>query len=335
MPWLMTAVDSGPKNTLLPLTSFPEFRWAENLNQVKTIDQWAREIENTKADGVIVGTSCSELGAIQESNFRIAATKIGCSTTVIEDYPGNYRHIQSATTQLLLVESDSVKKISKESLGIYAPVIEVGSTLRYDPFRVGMEKARISYKQNLESFQDSCRLMWIGQPETYDALSTLDRLLPDIVRLGAKLIFKAHPRDRGYFNGAYSELLSSDEVDVIDISNLSFEKCIALAPCAVVTQFSSMAVEMGFFGIPSVHVLYPDIGGSRLQDMTGYSTPPLCMAGGSTVIKDMDKQYELLEKVLFDSVYRKSLIEHFDHYFQNSKPVAEGVAAVIDHRAKS
>jgi len=82
-----------------------------------------------------------------------------------------------------------------------------------------------------------------------------------------------------------------------------------------VTQFSSMAIEAGFYGIPSVNFLYPDIGGRRLLEKKGFTVTPWCVSGAAILIDELSNQEEIFSSSLFDENARRNTMEMFDKYF--------------------
>ena len=127
--------------------------------------------------------------------------------------------------------------------------------------------------------QDALEVLWAGQPEAGDCAETLRRITPSIVSLGATVLLKAHPRDQSYATGIYTTLLRDSGIHCKDITQLDVAQSLALAPMLIITQFSSVAVEAGFYGIPALHLIYDDVGGARLLRRKGYAVPPYCLGG--------------------------------------------------------
>ena len=93
-------------------------------------------------------------------------------------------------------------------------------------------------------------VLWAGQPETDDALATLEALLPGAAPRTASSFasrrIRATPVTRGPLSRAsgearvFEDVTASHRLDALDA-----------APALVVTQFSSLAIEAGFYGIPA------------------------------------------------------------------------------------
>ena len=88
-----------------------------------------------------------------------------------------------------------------------------------------------------------------------------------------------------------------------------------LAPRLVVTQFSSTAIEAGFFGIPSLNVLLPDAGGARLLEKKGYRVPPHCIQGAAGHVTHCNELADALYRLIEDKNAREYLMRCFDVYF--------------------
>ena len=328
MKWLLVAIDHGPSQTLEPLAASPDFYKFEYSDFNVLTCNWSGYLQNNFVDGVIVGTSRSDLGFKCESDCRVAATKLCLPIVVIEDFPGNYQTVGGANTDLLFIEDISLKDSLYGEAGFD---ILAGSTIRYDPLRRIVHEIRKKYYSSLANSNARKKILWIGQPETEECLRTLSNLMPDLVALGCDLMFKAHPRDIGYQQGDYQDLLDGCGLSVVDVTEYSVDASLALAPNFVVTQFSSVAVEASFYGIPSCYVLYPEVGGKLLFEMCGYTIPPICQSGGSVLIDCCDDQKEILEKILFDCEYRGEIIEKFDVYYETFDLVANSVLKNIDN----
>jgi hypothetical protein len=146
--------------------------------------------------------------------------------------------------------------------------------MRYDDLRSRLHSLRSP------SAEFANAVLWIGQPETEDSLTTLRRLVAALSGHGVRVWLRAHPRDPGHGRGAYTGL------GLEDVSWLPLEECLARRPRLAVTQFSSAAIEAGFWGIPSLNVLFPDAGGRTLAAKKGYSIPPWCEEGAAFLISD-------------------------------------------------
>jgi hypothetical protein len=314
--WGLFAIDSGPRQTLQALTVDSSFKW---INPCFDRSFLQDDFLFSDINGIVVGTSRSELGLSLESQCRIIAKKLGLPLVAIEDYPGNYQEVPFGQVDLMIVESNLAELAVVQKFGFNSPKISVGASLRFDHLRNNNK----SYQLTLPKRGDG--LLWLGQPETQDALTSLSRLLPQVEKLGMRFLFRAHPRDVGYKLGSYAQFFSKYSEIVHDVSDIETSALLTLNPCLTLTHFSSMAIELAFYGIPSVHLLFPDAGGATLSEINGYRVPHICSAGGSIAIFSEQDLMSLLPAIIFDLPTRDSVMRCFDNYFETKKPQLEKV----------
>jgi len=300
------AMDGGPKATLRSLRQQLPGGW------IKHPEDFPAVLASEKIGLLFCGTSDATAGRDVEARARLFARKQGIPCVVIEDFPGNYPAVQGGEPRLLIVDSEFAARLAcaKEA----ALRVEVVPAVRYDPLR-----RRLAELRAVQSSEDA--VLWIGQPETADSLETLRRLLAPLAALQCRVWLRAHPRDEGYSRGAYADL------GLEDVTSRPLEECLARRPRLVITQFSSVAIEAGFWGIPALNVLFADVGGRTLAAKKGYSVPPWCEAGAAFAIlqpRDVDR---VLDRALGSTEARRRVIEAFDHYFQVH---AEGAPKVIN-----
>jgi hypothetical protein len=314
------AVDDGPRASCAPLLSVPGFGALDG--------QHPRLRENLAASGsttLICGTSDSEEGRAIEAAARRAAREMRIRLVVLEDYPGNYSALAGGEADLLIVESEGAAQLHRARLGPRCPLTWICAAPRYDEYRRDAMRLRARYARRDPAARG---ILWAGQPETADALATLRRIGPALAPLGAELLFRAHPRDSGYREGAYEGLLAEIGIPVRDMTAHPLEACFARSPELVLTQFSSVAAEAGFQGIPSVHVLYADIGAKTLRAKKGYDAPPGCEAGASFLLRDPGGEAQMLEKAIADPRARAEVLSAFDRYYSTSR---ETLGALLAH----
>jgi hypothetical protein len=315
--WGLFAFDSGPRQTLQALTLQSSFKW---INTCRDISFLHDDLLFSSISGIVVGTSRSELGLSLESQCRVIAKKLGMPLVAIEDYPGNYLEVPFGQVDLVIVESNLAELAVVKKFGLNSAEISIGASIRYDHLRNNK-----SYELYLPKRGDG--LLWLGQPETKDALTSLSRLLPHVEKLGMRLLFRAHPRDVGYKLGNYAQLFSEYSEIVHDVSDIEKSALLSLNPCLTLTHFSSMAIELAFYGIPSVHVLFPDAGGATLSKINGYRVPYICSVGGSIAIFSEQDLIDLLPEIIFDLPTRVSVMQCFNNYFETKKIQLEKVVA--------
>jgi len=269
---------------------------------------------------LIVGTSDSARGRRVETAARRAAVQLKMPLAAIEDFPGNYFAVPDGDAGLVVVESEFARALNAGKFGARCPPIAIVPPARYDPYRARHSQLRRAtatrWKQNAAAGRF---VLWAGQPETADALCTLRALMPVLAEMKLEALFKAHPRDAGYREGVYPPLFAEFAVPYRDITPLPVEDALALAPRLVITQFSSVAIEAGFYGIPSLHVLLANAGGARLAQKKGYAIPPLCLAQGAACVTEETMLSTMLPRALRDEEFRAKLIGCFDDYFRTAE----------------
>jgi len=318
------AVDGGAREALAVLAGRPGFEWAKVTASEIGI-RWSEHISERRPDAVVVGTSRSEFGARQETEFRQAAKLAGVTVVVIEDYPGNYQDVEQGAADLLVVESELAASQARARLGVCCPEMILGASLRYDGYRVdafGLREVCVGMPPP--------RVLWIGQPETDDDLFTLSVMLPFLSELGIELLFRAHPRDVGYVRGDYRRLFEGQGCVIRNVSSYDISAVLKLRPCLSLTQFSSFAIELGFFGVPMLHVLFPEAGQKRLRSLAGYGVPLVCQAGGSDVITAAKEIDQKLRQSLFNDELRRYRMQCFRAYYDAETSQASRVAINIE-----
>ncbi len=308
---MLVGVDVGPQQTLesLQLGNLAQIGLVNN--DCQRLEYWAQLIRDCRADAVVLGTSTSERGIEIERACLHAAFDLHFPTIVIEDMPGNYRHLRQIMPDLLVVESSrAANHIQQYTDGLCTTAIISGGSVRFDSLRL-----QVNQRRRLEINNLSRRVVWIGQPETKANLISLGLLLPHISRMGLELLFKAHPRDDGYSSGEYRKLFSSYKNKVVDVSGCNIVEILTYQPSLTLTHFSSLAIELAFLGVPCCNVLFPESGGKVFTQMTGLKQPFLCEVSGSGNITNVDSIECQLKRYLFDEKERGAQMTRFDEYY--------------------
>lgn len=327
---IFIGVDAGPCETLEPIAQC----WGATLETgfSDSTEFWIARLERVGAALMVTGTSDSANGRAIEASARIAARCSGLPLAVIEDYPGNYVAVDGGEPDLLLVESDVAIKLVLNRLGRRCPRVMAISPARYDAMRMSSALARQATRARWLAHRTSSEpaaLLWIGQPETEDALATLAELLPMLQVGGWRLLFRAHPRDTGYAVGAYAVIARALGSRFVDVTSYSGKDTFALAPRLALTQFSSMVVEAGFHGIPSICILFPGAGLDRLYEKYGYCVPLACATGAVELCAAPAQLSAQLRQMVEDERVRDDLLVRFDVYFQvDTITAATSVAAL-------
>lgn len=320
---LGVAADAGARAAIAALEHWDAFAWAED-GPGDNVQAWQSVFGRGQWRMLLSGASDSVAGRAIESAARTAATAAGLRIVIIEDLPGNYFAVAGSRVDLLVVESDEAARLARQRWGAACPAVEVFPSVRYDGHRRRLAKLRAAHARQADR---APAILWAGQPETADCLRTLAALAPAVRATGATMLFKAHPRDRGYLGGAYPQALSDLGLGFSDVTALSVLEAMGLAPRLVVTQFSSVAVEAGFFGVPALHVLLPEAGGARLREKKGYDVPPWCSAGAAFFANNPVNIKELIHSALYDEGQRRNIIARFDMYFSSSAEVLPALIA--------
>ena len=330
--FLFLAVDDGPRGTLSPLAAACGRTLEDAAPESAARERhWQELLQNCSASLLIVGTSDSARGRSVESAARRAAVHGRVPIAAIEDFPGNYYDLPDGPAGLVAVESEFCRALSAGKFGARCPQIVVIPPARYDPYRMRHAELRRAtaarWKQDAGTGEF---VLWAGQPETSDAVCTLTALMPALAAVNATVLFKAHPRDAGYRDGVYPKLFDDAGVPFRDITPQSVEGALALAPRLVLTQFSSVAIEAGFYGVPSLHVLLANAGGTRPQQEKGSPVPPLCLAGGAAHVTEETMIATMLYNALRDEKFRIGLIRCFDDYFETVEPTTPQLVKCLD-----
>ncbi len=298
MERIYVAVDAGPQQTMAAIAGKSEI-FSQECN-------W-QDVLNDKNIAVI-GTSTSLLGRSIEFNARIQATALGVPVVCIEDFPGNYVDCPDSSTSLLIVENELSLNIYKERLSLIPP-IEIIPAIRYEPLRrvdINMVASVLPY-----------RVLWAGQPETDNCLMTLEWLVDVLRDLPVKLLFRAHPRDEGYKQGKYAAVLRA--IDSQDVTQFSLDELLSGSVDLVATQFSSVAIEAGFYGVPSICLLFENAGGALMRARTGMSMPPACAYGAAFVVTEYNQGHRVLA-ALANTSERMAVIDKFKNVYAVNTP---------------
>lgn len=301
------ACEGGPRAALKPIAKeLSGSLLSTDSHSCESEAHWEAILQTQSPAILFVGTSDSIRGTRIEAAARRSAVRLGIPCVCVEDFPGNYRGIAGCREALLVADGDfSLDLARRRDSQSFSNGIAL-SGLRYDPLRLDGAVMPASVVGPA---------LWVGQPETDLSLATLQRILPVLQDSGFDLLFRAHPRDPGYGTGAYSKVLADGGVNVEDVTGLGWGDCLHKLPSLVLTQYSSLAVEAGFYGIPSVNVLYSDLGERHLIATKGYAAPPWCEAGAALLIRDQGAESRVLESAR-DPVVRTDILAAFANFFR-------------------
>ena len=327
---LFVAVDGGPREALAPVSAYLSLPLSDtDSSAAETQAHWQSVIAREKPQVLVTGTSDSARGRRIESAARRAANPAAIPVAAIEDFPGNYDDVSNGAASLVIVESAAARDICVRKHASAASRVEVVPSPRYDRYREERSALRAKTRAGLRD--DRARVLWAGQPESDDCLRTLEAVLPVLRTHAVEFLFKAHPRDPGYTSGEYRALIDTAGVHHRDITEWSVEAALETAPHLVITQFSSVAIDAGFYGIPSLWILLSGAGGDRLKEKKGYAVPPVCHAGGAAYVTDRAALDALFGRVLETNAFRMNLIDRFDDYFKVRERGTPNVVSKLMH----
>jgi len=300
---------------------------SEVIQKSGTIGQF---LKKHAVQAIIAGTS----DGLPEDNIEeqavVAARAKGIPLFVIEDFPGNYRHRPSAKLDGLFVE-DETQREWHASCGVPRDRIYCASNPRYDGLRrVDRDTLRDKTRASLQIGKQRV-ILWAGQPDEARSYEALERLLPSLAQKEVALLFKAHPRDRLYREGAYKSLLSSMGW-YRDVTSEPETIGLCCAADLVVTQFSSVGVEAGYLGTPALYVLFDDLGKAYLRRHKGYDIVPWVERGCAFVMDSKSEMDDVIETALFNDEARARVRKNFSRWY-GTKPLGAQAVRTIIHRA--
>lgn len=289
-------------------------------SSILTRREWRDQLLSEGIRLLVCGTSGSEAGSMAERDARLAAKDAGIELVCVEDFPGNYIHWDGAAADWLIVESE-FSIVVYRSRGGHLPRMVVIPPVRYDHLRGGARETAMSC--------GVATILWAGQPETDDAIATLGWLLDVLHGHQFRLLFRAHPRDPGRKAGQYNSLLRGTGVTWEDVTDeplsATFHRHIDLT----VSQFSSVAIEGGFHGVPALFVLLPEAGAGTLKRMKGYSVPSVCEDGAGFLVTERS-QSAVLNVALYDQAEREQVMTRFRKVLSTDQPSLPLAAALLD-----
>ena len=349
--FVFTAVHFGPYQSLLPLEAVLEPRAAVYV--VEGISKAHRKLKGeplldvsdlgTKYGGadsflaalrpaaVVRGVSEGVEGDDAEALLAEAARARSVPVFAVEDFPGNFWPRPEERLDALFVEDESARALHA-SRGVPSAKVYVTGNPRYDALRRVDRAARRAETRQALGLQEETAVLWVGQPDAGDSAATLERLLPDLKRLGVTLLFRAHPRDAGYRTGRYDQLFASSGMRVLDVTSAGDVVGLCCASDLVATQFSSVAVEAGYLGTPAVFAVFEDLGGRYLRTHKGYAVPPWCENNCAFLIDDVKIALPVVDRALHDAGTRRVVLENFSRRYTMKPDSAPAIAAVIRER---
>jgi hypothetical protein len=314
--WVGVGYDRGPSqviNLISSQTSCSQLSF--NSNQNKSIEYFADYINERGYLGLVCGTSLSDSGSQVELNIKKAFNLLGLPVVCIEDFPGNFRSINGCDVDLLILESGFSKNIYEGRYTIL-PEIIICPSIRYDHLR----QQNCEPKQFIKDKKSLNSVLWVGQPEFDSNLYTLKTLIPVLKKLSVTLLFKAHPGDMDYTKGSYAKYFDEIGLHWVDVTNSKVDSNLFKQCNLIITQFSSLAIEAGFHGVPSLNVLFENAGKKLLLERTGSLTTNSISHGASFVIwEEYDGMFEYIRMCLTDLNARENVLLNFNHLYDTQR----------------
>ena len=317
----------GPAKEARRATGQAYWELSEVVQRSGTIERF---LKKEAVQAIIAGTSDGLPEGNIEEQAAVAAREKGIPLFVIEDFPGNYRHRPSARLDGLFVE-DETQREWHVSYGVPRDRIHCISNPRYDSLRgVDRDTLRDKTRASLQVVKRRV-VLWAGQPDEARSYEALERLLPVLTRQEMALLFKAHPRDRLYREGAYESLLSGLAL-CRDVTSEPEMISLCCAADLVVTEFSSVGVEAGYLDTPALYVLFDDLGKAYLRRHKGYDIVPWVKRGCAFVMDSKSEMDDVIATALFNDEARARVRKNFSRWY-GTRPLGAQAVRTIIHRA--
>lgn len=356
-PFLLVAQHAGPYLSIEPLG--PEFgetqtaflvdgaareqRVRNNLPYIdgsQVIDKWGgfeRLLVEGKVEAIIRSTSETSTPDSVEVLASRAAASLGIPVFVVEDFPGNYQPLLEEPLSGLFVEDESMVEFH-QSKGVEQNKIFSTRNPRYARLqKVDREPVRVSTRDAL-GLGDEPIILWAGQPDGDNSYLTLQRLLGNYPKAAPTLLFRAHPRDQAYHDCKYESLIAAGPAKIIDVSDWPDNLALCCASDLVVTQFSSVAVEASYLGVPALFVLFEYLGRKSFKELKGYGQPVWCVEGCSFLIEREEEISKTMNSAIFNEDARSIVKTNFQRRFgsqnNSAKLIAERIKAMVNESSR-
>jgi len=301
--WFGVAGDLGPSQLIdffVANTSCKKILF--NPSEIESVEFWTHYLKNNNAMGLICGTSQSIIGFKWESTLRKAANTLGLTVICMEDFPGNYNEIGTAKTDILIIEDEFSLRLYHYKLK-EIPKSILCPSLRYDVLRCDVIEKPIFNSERL-------KVLWIGQPEFEFNIKSLLHIIAEIKNLSITLLFRAHPSDVEYKNGLYIKFFEDNNLTWQDVTLEKIDSNLFNNVSLLITQFSSVSILAGFYGVPSLHLLFKDVGEKLLLERTGSADLMQVFYNAAFYMKDHRKM-NYLHSCIFDSAQREIILSNF------------------------
>lgn len=310
-----------------------------NLDSVK--QEWGsleQFLAQTGVQAVIRSTSEDVVETNVEAMASAAAQRLGIAVFVVEDFPGNHWPNPQERLDGLFIEDTSLAELHR-SRGVDPEVIHATGNPRYDDLAKIDHSAKRRTVRSALDLAGQQVMLWAGQPDGDNSYLALERLLGHYRGREATILFRAHPRDGLYLSGKYDKLLCNPALTIRDVSSYPDVLDLYCASDLVATQFSSAAVEASHLGVPSLFVLFEDLGRQYLDTHKGYSLPPWCRDGCSFLIEEESDIQSVMEQALWDDSHRMMIQANFQQRFgtrgQGNTTISSNISKIILKRIRN
>jgi hypothetical protein len=282
-------------------------------------EAWLRRL---RPDALVRGTS--ELADARNPEVRLAraARRLGIPVFAVEDFPGNYGGDPRALTGLF-VEDEGVRR-HHVSRGHDPRRVRAVGTLRTASAALSSGLTRAEARRRYGLLAGERVVLWAGQPDARACAGTLSALGAALDAETDAVLYRAHPRAR------VAPPLRLRRARVVDVSREADAAAAVRASDAVVTQFSSLALEAGALGVPGVFVLLPRWGRRYLRRRTGLDDLPWTKAGAAFSIRRTTDARAVLRRAVGDRKARTGALKRWRALSRRGAGAASAVAAVIE-----
>ncbi len=256
-----------------------------------------------------------------ETRLSTAAAKAGLPVYAIEDYPGNYTPDQPRADGLF-VEFPSAKALHLRR-GLRPSSVHVTGNPRYACVQSPPTRAERTALRARLGIGDEPAVLWAGQPNRMGNAGTLKALLPHLRKHRATLLYRSHPYTP-------ADAVRTPGIKVIDVTAESDPIALARAADLVGTQFSTLAVEAGYAGVPGLFILLPGLGLDRHIGSTGEATPPWCGEGLAFLARSRSELGPALARALGDRASRARVLRGFQRLKAANRHSARRIARIIE-----
>lgn len=283
-------------------------------------EAWLRAL---KPAALVRGTSALPAARNYEASLAAAAVRLGIPVYAVEDFPGNYGDDPHALRLLFVEHASSLRH--HIARGHDPRHVRVIGALRRPVKFAQITRAAARRRYGLAA--DARVVLWAGQPDARACAGTLRALSAALDAETDVVLYRAHPR------GHTVPPLRLKRSRVIDVSREPDASTAVRASDAVLTQFSSLAVEAGAAGVPGVFVLLPKWGRRYLLSRTGLDDLPWTKAGAAFAIRRASDARTVIRRAIGDPSARAHALRRWRALSRRGAGAAAVAAAIERERS--